>query len=83
MNEVTIRDLATAFLSSDHLEYKKLLDNTNISKDAKKFLLRKSPEMRFGENCLEFRKNQMLLLEDSLGKQIGRASCRERVYAPV
>lgn len=65
-NVTTIRDLATAFSSQDHLEYKKILDNSGISKDARRFLLRKAREMRFDKNCAEFRKNQMAILEDEL-----------------
>lgn len=67
-NVTTIRDLATAFSSQDHLEYKKILDNSGISKDARKFLLRKVREIRFGEDCAEFRKNQLNIIENELDK---------------
>jgi len=86
-NVTTIRDLATAFSSQDHLEYKKILDNSGISfssrdhleykkvldnsgisKDARKFLFRKIHEIRFVEDCAEFRKNQLNILKSELDK---------------
>lgn len=67
-NLITIQDLATSFSSQDHLEYKKMLDNSGISKDARKFLLRKVHEIRLDEDCAEFRKNQMHILENELAK---------------
>lgn len=66
---LTIRKLAEAFNSSDHQEYRRVIDNAAIPAKMRQFLLRKEYYIRFQEDCAKFRENQLAVMEKSLSEQ--------------
>lgn len=67
---ITIRDLAKAFNSGNHLEYRQVIDSAHLPAKMRQFLLRKEYYIRFQEDCAKFRENQLSTMENALSRQI-------------
>ncbi len=66
---ITIRELASAFNSENHLEYRQLIDSAHLPTKMRQFLLRKQYYIRFQEDCAQFRENQLAVMENTLSEQ--------------
>lgn len=66
---LTVRDLAEAFNSSNHQEYRNMIDRAGISGKMRQFLLRKAYYIRFQEDCAKFREDRLAIMERSLSEQ--------------
>ena len=69
---ITIRELASAFNSENHLEYRQLIDSAHLPTKMRQFLLRKQYYIRFQEDCAQFRENQLAVMENMLSEQTAK-----------
>lgn len=67
---ITIRDLAKAFTSENHLEYRQMIDSAHLPTKMRQFLLRKEYYIRFQEDCAKFREDRLAVMENTLSKQV-------------
>lgn len=66
---LTVRDLAKAFNSQNHQEYRQMIDSAALPAKMRQFLLRKQYYIRFQEDCAKFRENRLATMQNSLAEQ--------------